>query len=137
MMIVWSVLLIVLILVQETVSEKKHVKMLSHFLIFFLLVTLKFYLFATAVLICGIVIELSLFEYSILRLTKERVPNRFRLTVFLSLILATFISSTLFINQSSILNDISVDTSSDKILKFLAFFILGMFIVTKGRKWKR
>lgn len=136
MIITLSLILIFLLVIQEIFDTKSHLKLLLHFFLFFLLIYRQEFLFAIIIIVGGVLVELSLFELDFLGDTKKRVKNRYRYTIFLSLLMSTFVISSLVYNSHHLKFNISITQTNEKLLFVLVAYVIGMFLMIKGRKWK-
>lgn len=132
--IIASIILFVIIM-QEVFISSDRPKIYLHISLFLYLCAQALYEHAFIVLLGGILFETSLSDIKSSSDNNKRVPDRFKTTLFISVLLSTFLISILVYNYKNLkiinMNNIEVDK-----LTIVTFaIIIAFFIKLKGKKW--
>ena len=136
MNIAWAIVLILAMIIQQMFSHKKHLNLLIHLIIFLKIISLKHYFLATIMLLGGLFVELGVFEVGMVLKEEKRTPNRFKLTLFASTLLATSIISAMALNYEKLLPLSGSYSEANSLLTIIMTFALSLLVFKKARKWK-
>ena len=133
---IWFILIILTILMQEIFVSKNKPKIYIHIALFLYLIFHNYYEFALLIMIGGLVFESSLADINENKDNKKRTAQRYKLELFICTLLTTFILSVLFYNSSSLKIDLSQELNYKKFEVILTALILAFYVKTKAKKWK-